>query len=88
MAHARSHTDPHQVAEHAAEWLDGKLFRVLGPPPLGPYGGEEAIPSAQASCPLCGKSMSQHTAEHEGAHTFLHCPDPGVTDVAESGRAA
>ncbi|MEO8906702.1 MAG: hypothetical protein ABI310_01370 [Microbacteriaceae bacterium] len=88
MAHTTGHTDPHQVAEHAAEWLDGKLFRVFGPPPLGPYGLDDAPPTEQRSCPLCGKVMSQHTTEHEGAHAYLHCPDPGVTDIAESGRAA
>lgn len=88
MAHKSGHTDPHQVAEHAAEWLDGKLFRVLGPPPLGPYDDVAAVPAGQASCPLCGEPMSRHDIEHEGAQTFLHCPEPAVTDIGDTGDAA
>jgi hypothetical protein len=67
---------------HAAEWLDGKLIPVLGPPPLGPYDAES--PHA-TTCPLCGQSLAGHRTEKEEGHVFMHCPDGTVT---ETGRAA
>jgi len=86
MAHNSSHTGSHQAAEHIVEWLDGKLLPLLGPPPLGPYADADAPAPEHAICPLCGMRMVLHEIEREGAHAFLHCPDPAVTVVAESGR--
>ena len=86
MARKPGHTGSQQFAAHVAEWLDGKLLPVLGPPPLGPYGADDAQPPAAATCPLCGDLLSVHRLEHEGTHTFLHCPN-GVTQI-ETGRAA
>jgi len=88
MAHNTGHKGSHQAAEHIVEWLDDKLFPVLGPPPLGPFDDADAPAPTSATCPFCGIRMSLHRVERDGAHTFLHCPDPAVTVVAESGRAA
>ena len=88
MARNKGHTGSHQVAAHAAEWLDGKLFPILGPPPLGPYDAETPRTPEHNLCPLCGKPMPQHTVEREGGHAFIHCPGPGMTEMAESGRVA
>lgn len=67
---------------HAVEWLDDKLVPVLGPPPLGPFDGEE---QHSTDCPLCGQPLSRHGTEKEDGDVFLHCPDGTVT---RTGRAA
>jgi hypothetical protein len=86
MAHNTGHTG--SAAEHIVEWLDSRLLPILGPPPIGPFDEADAPTPAIAVCPLCGIRMSLHRVEREGAHAYLHCPDPAVTVVAESGRAA
>ncbi|HEV7185209.1 MAG TPA: hypothetical protein VGN33_11985 [Leifsonia sp.] len=69
----------------ASDWLDGKLFTVFGPPPLGPYGDEPAADPRDATCPLCGATMRDHMVEHDGHHTYLHCPG-NEKQVEETGR--
>lgn len=63
------------------DWLNNKLVRPLGPPPLGPY--DEVVERvAAATCPVCGRPMSEHTIDHSLSNAVLHCPigheRPGV----------
>jgi hypothetical protein len=82
MAHDRGHTG-HSPAD-AARWLDDKLFPIFGPPPLGPYDAESPRTPEHNLCPLCGHPMPEHTIEHEGAHSFLNCPEPASSDESTS----
>jgi hypothetical protein len=77
----RTQSESHGLV-HAAEWLDGKLVPILGPPPLGPYDAE--LPRG-TDCPLCGQALTGHRTEKSEGHVFLHCADGTVT---ETGRAA
>ena len=86
MASTTGHTGIQQFATRAAEWLDGKLVPVLGPPPLGPYGADDPQPEAHTSCPICGEPLAQHRLERDGEHSYLHCPNSAT--VFETGRAA
>ena len=55
------------------EWLNSKLLPVLGPPPAGPY--ETVLKQVgDAVCPVCGRSMSEHTIDHSKPNTILNCP--------------
>ena len=64
----------------AAEWLDAKLFPVLGPPPLGPY--EQEQPRTEtAVCPLCGSRLSEHGMQRDHGHAFLLCPWPATSQL-------
>jgi hypothetical protein len=65
----------------AVEWLDGKLFPVFGPPPIGPYDIE---PEQKTLCPLCNEPLLDHRLEIDEGHTYLHCPDDSA--VFETGR--
>ncbi len=57
------------------DWLNRKLYRPLGPPPVGPY--ENVVGRVGAStCPVCGKPMSLHSIEHSTTNAVLHCPAP------------
>ncbi len=57
------------------DWLNQKLYRPLGPPPVGPY--TEVIEQVGAStCPVCGEPMSSHRIDHSTTNAVLHCPAP------------
>ncbi|WP_255560005.1 hypothetical protein [Salinibacterium sp. M195] len=55
------------------DWLNRKLFPVLGTPNLGPY---DAVVDkvAEAVCPVCGQPMAEHFIDHSRPNTILHCP--------------
>ena len=55
------------------DWLNHKLFPVLGIPDVGPY---DAVVSkvADAVCPVCGRPMSEHYIDHSTPETLLDCP--------------
>ena len=69
----------------ASDWLDGKLMPALGPPPLGPYSDTPTQDPLDATCPLCGSPMRDHEVEHDGHHSYLHCPG-NARQVQETGR--
>ena len=55
------------------EWLNEKVYRVVGPPPLGPY--DPVVEHVgMAMCPVCGRPMSEHTIDHSKASAILFCP--------------
>jgi hypothetical protein len=57
------------------EWLNEKIYRAAGPPPLGPYDPVvERV--AAATCPVCGRPMAEHTIDHSTRNTILNCPVP------------
>lgn len=55
------------------DWLNEKVYRAAGPPALGPYDlVVEHVGSA--TCPVCGRPMSEHTIDHSTPNTILNCP--------------
>ncbi len=60
--------------ERMAEWLDAKLTPGLGPPPIGPYEGEQESKEAVDECPLCGHGMGEHQIDRSHANAVLVCP--------------
>jgi len=55
------------------DWLNRKLFPVLGTPQLGPY--DPVVERVgEAVCPVCGRPMSEHFIDHSTRQTILHCP--------------
>jgi hypothetical protein len=69
------------VDEHGAgdrytrflDWLNQKLFGVIGPPPVGPY--DEVVKRVgDAVCPVCGRPMTEHTIDHSAPNAILNCP--------------
>ncbi|NEM90634.1 hypothetical protein [Galbitalea soli] len=66
----------HRAADgyvHFIEWLDEKLYGVLGPPDIGPY-NEVVAKVSDALCPVCGSAMSLHTIDHSTRNPILNCP--------------
>ncbi|WP_223690973.1 hypothetical protein [Leifsonia poae] len=63
-------------ADRAAEWLDGKLFPILGPPPIGPYDLESPRMPEDQLCPLCGHRIDEHGTQRDHEHAYLLCPEP------------
>jgi len=59
-----------------AAWLNGRLFPILGPPPVGPSGSDllPAAPAPVRPCPVCAQPMDQHDIDRTGERTQLHCP--------------
>jgi len=55
------------------DWLNEKLFPILGTPALGPYDAVVAK-VADAVCPVCGRPMSEHFIDHSTPETILNCP--------------
>ena len=55
------------------EWLNEKVYRVAGPPPLGPYDPVVERVGA-ATCPVCGRPMSEHSIDHSTPDAILNCP--------------
>ncbi|SDO20039.1 hypothetical protein SAMN05216368_11250 [Cryobacterium flavum] len=57
-------------------WLNGRLFPILGPPPVGPSGSDllPAAPALVRGCPVCAQPMDQHDIDRTGERTQLHCP--------------
>jgi|SRR5690554_1217513 len=61
--------------ERMAEWLDAKLVRTIGPPPIGPYEGEQNEQrDASDSCPLCDHPMREHRIDRSHPNAVLICP--------------
>ncbi len=57
------------------DWLNEKLYPLIGPPPLGPYDRVvERIGGAM--CPVCGSPMSEHFIDRSTPNTILNCPVP------------
>jgi len=55
------------------DWLNRKLFPILGTPDLGPY--ETVVKRVgEAVCPVCGRPMSEHFIDHSTPETILNCP--------------
>src|SRR6187402_2483427 len=55
------------------DWLNEKVYKVAGPPPLGPYDPiVERV--GEATCPVCGRPMAEHTIDHSTPSTILNCP--------------
>lgn len=76
MSEKRSFRESVREAGGLYSWVNGRMWRVLGPPPLGPYGEEPLPPAAQSGCPLCGRLMSEHVIDRtSGPRTQLHCPE-------------
>lgn len=58
--------------------LNRRLFPIIGPPPLGPYGADDIPPPDRQTspCPLCNRPMSEHTFDRRGSGpTKLYCPE-------------
>ncbi|GAA1210705.1 LuxR C-terminal-related transcriptional regulator [Rhodoglobus aureus] len=55
------------------DWLNRKLFPILGTPDFGPY--ENVVEKvADAVCPVCGRPISEHFIDHSTPETILDCP--------------
>lgn len=59
---------------HIFEWVEDKLRPVFDSPPVGSYEAEHAVDLQE--CPICGRSMREHTIDHSTANTILICPVP------------
>ncbi|MCU1439478.1 MAG: hypothetical protein JWP85_475 [Rhodoglobus sp.] len=55
------------------DWFNEKVYKVVGPPPLGPYDPVVERVGA-AACPVCGRPMSEHTIDHSTNNAILNCP--------------
>lgn len=86
MNNDAENTGEHRGVRGATEWLEGKLYRVLGPPQLGPYDAEPLEVGTDGECPLCHQHMSEHRVEKEDDRTYLHCPTDDVDDIVATGR--
>lgn len=68
---------------HLFEWVEDKLRPAFENPPAGIY--EASTVSNLSVCPICGRSMQEHTIDHSVQNTRLICPAPpvhsGDTDV-------
>ena len=64
-------------------WVNTKLLKVMGPPPVGPYDDSVEKPTSDAPCPLCGAPMSQHIIDRSGRDAELVCPAPPAPPVHE-----
>ncbi|GGF35849.1 hypothetical protein [Subtercola lobariae] len=78
MRTKKTHRSTIRESGGVGNWLNGRLFPYLGPPPLGPFDTESAESKAQAAlaraCPLCGNPMSEHVVDRSGERTQLYCP--------------
>ena len=64
------------------DWLNHKLFGVIGPPPVGPY--DEVVKRVgDAVCPVCGRPMTEHTIDHSTPNAILNCPVEHRPEPAE-----
>lgn len=59
---------------HLFEWVEGKLQPIFDSPAVGTYPADEAVDLKE--CPVCGRSMSEHTIDHSQSNTVLNCPAP------------
>jgi hypothetical protein len=87
MAHRSEPGESEPIIDRATDWLNGKLYRYIGPADLGPFEtGSEVIESSRP-CPICGHPLVEHPNEldRETGHHFLHHPDPAFPDVMEIG---
>ncbi|MCU1636122.1 MAG: hypothetical protein JWQ68_1361 [Cryobacterium sp.] len=57
---------------HVFEWVENRLRPVFDSPPLGTYSAAEAVDLQE--CPVCGRSMQEHTIDHSAQNTLLICP--------------
>jgi len=77
----------------ATDWLNEKLFPVLGPPPLGPYDDDSAErlrhERGDDPCPICGQAMREHEVigSPEEQKVWLRCPLGADGQQLETGRA-
>lgn len=55
------------------DWLNEKLFPILGTPDVGPY-DTVVHKVGDAVCPVCGRPMSEHFIDHSTPETILNCP--------------
>ncbi len=75
----------------ATDWLNEKLYPILGPPPLGPYDDDTADrirhERGDEPCPICGKPMRDHrtVADPADGRTWLRCPDGPEGQELEAG---
>ncbi len=75
----------------ATDWLNEKLYPMLGPPPLGPYDDDEATmlrgERGDDVCPVCGEPMRLHerVEEPETGKVWLHCPGGPAGQQLEAG---
>ncbi|MBC7442995.1 MAG: hypothetical protein H7311_10850 [Ramlibacter sp.] len=80
------HSDGHRPGGYVRfiDWLDTKLRRPLGPPPVGPY---DAVVRqvGEAVCPVCGRPMAEHTIDHSGPNAVLHCPAAPRSEPPDDG---
>lgn len=57
---------------HLFEWVESKLRPAFENPPAGMY---EATTIVNLEvCPICGRSMQEHTIDHSTQNTRLICP--------------
>ena len=56
------------------EWVEDRLRPAFESPAVGTYDAEEA--TGLATCPVCGRPMTEHTIEHSAHDTVLNCPIP------------
>ncbi len=78
----------------ATEWLNDKLYPILGPPPLGPYEDDRAERPwheyGDDACPICGRPMRSHDVieDPEDDEVWLRCPGAPAGQQLESARDA
>lgn len=58
---------------HFIDWLNRKLIPAIGPPNIGPY-NEVLARVGEAICPICDRSMGEHTIDHSTSNAVLNCP--------------
>jgi len=58
---------------HFIDWLNHKLMGPIGPPPLGPY-DTVVRQIADATCPICGRPMREHSIDRSTPNAVIDCP--------------
>jgi hypothetical protein len=50
------------------------MLSVMGPPQLGPFGDEVAVPPDVSVCTRCGQPRAQHEIVRSPKLTYTQCP--------------
>ncbi|WP_353987781.1 hypothetical protein [Ruicaihuangia caeni] len=78
MSEKTSQRDSGDGFVRMTDWLNEKLLKAFGPPPLGPYDDTQESDVVQrmgnATCPLCDHPMSEHFIDHSTSNAKLLCP--------------
>ncbi|SDS75886.1 hypothetical protein [Microterricola viridarii] len=58
------------------EKVNRQVEKAIGSPPISESGGEEEVPVALRTCPLCGHQMREHVIDESTSNVLVRCPIP------------